>query len=862
MARSRKTKEIDLQPGLFDLTLYLRTAPCVPALRKLVAEWRDGGYQGVTHTTRTLLNYWFFADHKLPNGQLFKYHDAQREAIETLMYVYEVAKVRSRKDLLEHYVPAGSQVRLPAYDEFARYCTKMATGSGKTKVMSLAIAWQYFNAVRENEDDYAKTFLIIAPNVIVYERLKSDFEGGRIFNLDPLIPRELKISWEFDCVMRGDAERAPADGMLFLTNIQQLYDRTERKKNGDDEPDIMTEVLGPKPKDDLNSELTSFAEMLAKRAGQLLVLNDEAHHTHEEENEWNEVIRRLHASLPLAAQLDFSATPRFTKGALFPWVISDYPIKQAILDGIVKRPVKGVADFEEARSDVASVRYRVYLTAGVERWREYREQLAPMSKKPVLFIMMNTTEEAEDVGDWLRKTYPSEFGGDNRALVIHTDKSGEISKKDLDAARKLAREVDSPECPTNAIVSVLMLREGWDAQNVTVVVGLRPYTAKANILPEQAIGRGLRLMFRDLTADYTERVDIIGNQKFLDFVDDLEKLEDLKLDTFELGKDPVRILTIMPLAERKEFDIGLPVLSPTLVRKKSLADEIASLEVMTFQTMLLPLTADDPNNKTFRYEGHDIITLQKIVERDYKVPEPQTAQELIGYYARRIAEAVKLPSQFAALAPKIRDFFENKAFGRWVDLNDMVTVRAMATQVASYVCIQEFSRVLKQLSIADQEPQLLEPARMLSACQPFPWSRKVLEANKCVFNMVPCDNDLEKEFARFLENADDVRAFAKLPQPFGFSIDYTDAGMNLRSYYPDFVATDKQEIHWLIETKGMETTDVGHKDIAATNWCENATALTKAQWKYAKIQQKGFEVLQPSRLADLAALGVPSLVKG
>jgi len=283
---------------------------------------------------------------------------------------------------------------------------------------------------------------------------------------------------------------------------------------------------------------------------------------------------------------------------------------------------------------------------------------------------------------------------------------------------------------------------------------------------------------------------------------------------------------------------------------------------MTFQTMLLPLTADDPNNKTFRYEGHDIITLQKIVERDYKVPEPQTAQELIGYYARRIAEAVKLPSQFAALAPKIRDFFENKAFGRWVDLNDMVTVRAMGTQVASYVCIQEFARVLKQMSIAEQEPQLLEAARMLSSCQPFPWSRKVLEANKCVFNMVPCDNDFEKEFARFLENAGDVRAFAKLPQPFGFSIDYTDAGMNLRSYYPDFVAVDKQETHWLIETKGMETTDVGHKDIAATNWCENATALTKTQWKYAKIQQKGFEVLQPSRLADLAALGVPSLSEG
>ncbi len=118
--------------------------------------------------------------------------------------------------------------------------------------------------MRESEEDLCQNLLIIAPNVIVYERLKSDFEGGRIFNLDPLIPRELKISWEFDCVMRGDAERAPAEGMLFLTNIQQLYDRSERKKNSDDEPDIMTEVLGPKPKDDLNSDLASFTDMLAQ----------------------------------------------------------------------------------------------------------------------------------------------------------------------------------------------------------------------------------------------------------------------------------------------------------------------------------------------------------------------------------------------------------------------------------------------------------------------------------------------------------------------------------------------------------------------------------------------------------------------
>ncbi len=144
------------------------------------------------------------------------------------------------------------------------------------------------------------------------------------------------------------------------------------------------------------------------------------------------------------------------------------------------------------------MRYQGYLTAAVERWREYREQLNPLSKKPMLFVMMNDTEDADDVGDWLGSKYPEDFGGE-KTQVIHTDKSGEVSKKDLDVARKAVRDVDSETSPINAIVSVLMLREGWDVQNVTVVVGLRPYTAKANILPEQAIGRGLRLMFRELS---------------------------------------------------------------------------------------------------------------------------------------------------------------------------------------------------------------------------------------------------------------------------------------------------------------------------------------------------------------------------
>jgi len=858
MARPKRSAIADIQPDLLDVTSKLRTAPCVPALREAVKAWVAGGYKGITDTTRILLNYWFRADHKLPTGRPFRYHRSQQEAIETLVFVWEFEKVRTRKGLLQRYATDLHDVALPPYDDFARYCIKMATGSGKTKVMSLAIAWQYLNAVREQDaiaKDYAKTFLLIAPNVIVLERLKQDFAGGRVFRTDPVIPRELQIFWDFDCVMRGDADRAPAEGVLFLTNIQQFYERPDR--NADAEPEAMTAVLGqmPPPK---KLDLADFEDRIALRAGHLVVLNDEAHHTHDENNEWNQTIRALNVKTPITGQLDFSATPRFTKGAIFPWTISDYPLKQAILDGIVKRPMKGIAHITEAKSDYASVRYQGYLAAAVERWREYREQLTPLKQKPILFIMMNDTEEADDVASWLREKYPAEFGGE-KTEVIHTDKSGEVSKKDLDEAREAVRGVDAPDSPINAIVSVMMLREGWDVRNVTVVVGLRPYTAKANILPEQAIGRGLRLMFRDMGTDFTERVDIIGNKKFLDFVDDLEKLEELHLDTFEVGNDKLTIVTIIPTDDRKKFDIGLPLLSPTLVRKKSLAEEIAGLEVMSINTILLPMSGDDPRNQTFKYEGYDIITLRKEVERDYTIPEPQTAQEVIGYYSRRIAEAVKLPSQFAALAPKVREFFEQKAFGQWADLNDHEIVKAMSTPVAHYVCVDVFSKALKKLTISEQEPMLLEPERMLSTCQPFPWSRQVWEGAKTVFNLVPCDNGFERDFAKFLDNATDVEAFAKLPQPFAFSIEYTDGGMNLRSYYPDFVAVDDHGVRWLLETKGAETDDVPHKDAAATQWCENATQLTKTQWQYLKIPQKAFELLQPTKLEHLGALKVTTL---
>lgn len=845
----RKTKEID-QIEVLDFTDRLRTAICVPAIREVVFNWKKNGYPGITDTTRELLNYWFYTDHILANGKRFKYHKAQQEAIETLIYIYEVEKQRTRKDLYTKFAYQTSALRIPQYDEFARYCTKMATGSGKTKVMALAIVWQYANSLHDREN-YAQNFLILAPNVIVFERLRKDFGSGAIFMQDPLIPKHMKWLWNMDYYMRGDSERSSSSGALYLTNIQQFYERSTRANNI--EPEEMTAVLGDVPPAN-KTEISDFDDRIAKREGLLMVINDEAHHTHDEESEWNKFIRRMHTRKPLSMQLDLSATPRYSKGSLFAWTISDYPLKQAIVDQIVKRPLKGISHITEARSEVVTTKYEGFLVAGVERWKEYFKQLEPLNKKPILFVMMNDTKEADDVGEWLKLKYPGDFGG-KKTLVIHTDKSGEVSKKDLDIARKTAREVDNEDNHTHAIVSVLMLREGWDVQNVTVVVGLRPYTAKANILPEQTIGRGLRLMFHGASTQYVERVDIIGNKAFMQFVEDLEKIEDLKLGSFNVGKEPLKIQVICVLDDKMEFDIGLPEISSILSRKKSLAEEINAIDVMSFGCAVIPYKEDEIKDiKSFLYEGLDIITDRVLLKREYTIPEAHTAEEVIGYYARKIAAEIKLPSHFAVLAPKIREFFQYKAFGREVDLSIPGSIKAISSRIAHFVVIREFVRVLRELVIEEKEPTLLPGKKFLSETQPFPTSKRFLEAKKTVYNLLPCDNEYELAFARFLDNAEDIKAFAKLTEQFGFCIPYTDTQANLRNYYPDFVAVDNDGNHYLIETKGRDDLDVLQKDKYARIWCQKATELTEVRWEFIKVMQKNFEELQPVNLEELRGI--------
>ncbi|MCZ7577261.1 MAG: DEAD/DEAH box helicase family protein [Dehalococcoidia bacterium] len=147
----RAKKPAPASQALIDYEQVLDTGVCVPAIRAEVNAWlASGDYPGVTETTRTLLHHWFQTDHRLRGGRTFAYHRSQRLAVETLVYLYEVAGISSQQQMFEKYAQAGQHPRLAADDPYPRFAVKMATGSGKTKVMALAIAWQYFNAVCES----------------------------------------------------------------------------------------------------------------------------------------------------------------------------------------------------------------------------------------------------------------------------------------------------------------------------------------------------------------------------------------------------------------------------------------------------------------------------------------------------------------------------------------------------------------------------------------------------------------------------------------------------------------------------------------------------------------------------------------
>jgi len=840
----------------------------VNQIREDVDKWRENGYErprGISDTSRRLMEWWFDETHFFSNGESFKYYFAQREAIETIIYLYEVVKKQEAADLIFKYmdqkvyiddlfttrkkieettrqrrmltriVPETGLIahqEIPAPDHY-RYAIKMATGSGKTLVMAMAVAWSYFHKKFEPDSNLSKAFLVIAPNIIVFERLKDDFESGKIFKDWDLIPNEWKHDWQMTYILRGESRKTSTEGTLYLTNIHQLYE----PRNNDNYDDPVNRLLGPKPKEATGSWEEDLLDRI-KAHDDLLIINDEAHHVHDEDLEWMQVIFRLHNNLKdrggkgLSLQLDFTATPKDQNGTFFPWIICDYPLAQAIEDRIVKAPliVHQTDKADPEKYDRASVAYAEWISIAISRWKDHHKAYGKVKKKPVLFIMAENTRDADDINASLKSK--AEFKGDGQLLLIHTDKKGEIQKRDLEKAREAARLIDKAENKIRAIVSVMMLREGWDVRSVSVILGLRPFTAKANILPEQAVGRGLRLM-KEVGPDYIQIVEIVGTQKFEEFVKQLE-VEGVGVGYTRQTPDMGQY--VFPHKAKMEFDIEIPLLTPSYSRQLGKLDA-SFIDQLPPNPRGLKVTEGVINKVELVETVTQKTVAQKKVTIDEAVPE---INEILINLTNRICKEARLDGHFAVIYPLLRKYLKYVFFGQEVDLDNKKIRRLFTDPRNTAEIIKTLAKAIGDKSITTTTVKMKSEPLRLSELDGFYWKRMWSELDNTIFNITPCFNDFEKHFAQFLDQAHDISKFAKLAETYTkFSIEYINHKGAIAYYYPDFVAeqrTGEKVVMWMIETKGWEQEDVPLKDARAERWCEDASRLTKTTWKYVKVK--------------------------
>lgn len=853
--------------------------PFVPELRKRVKEWRDKNYEGANATSKALLNWWFKEDHSIYSTDglqsSFEYYFAQREAVETIIWLYDIAGARNRYDLLP-YDTLG-RVSPNMFDEdWLRLVIKMATGSGKTKVMSLLLAWSYFHKLYESESELSRNFLLITPNIIVLERIKTDFDGLKIFYQDPILPdngyegRNWQDDFQITLHLQDDLTAISPTGNIFLTNIHRVYDGDVKDSSINDE-DLTEYFLGAKPVSKTNDSLVNVADIV-REIDEIMVINDEAHHIHDPKMAWFKSIQDINNKLKqkgkqISLQIDCTATPKHDNGSIFVQTISDYPLVEAIHQGVVKTPVlpdqASRAKLQEKQSAIFTEKYEDYINLGVEEWRKTSKELEPTGKKAILFIMTDDTKNCDEVHGYLEKNYADLKG---KVLTIHTNKSGDISEKvtgkdkeELNRLRKQANDIDSIESPYKVIVSVLMLKEGWDVKNVTTIVGLRAYVADSKILPEQTLGRGLRRMFFG-REDIEEYVSVVGTPAFMDFVESIKAegvdLEKRKMDSTTKAITPTVIEVDHDNVKKdiRKLDIELPILTPRIQREYK---DLESLNVAGFSHGKLKVrkfSEQEQREIVFKHVVEEKIHHTTILESNI---EPNY-QSVVGFFAQSIMRELRLFGCYDILFGKVKEFIHLYLFETEVDFNDKNILRNLSEIEVTKTIIQTFKNEINKLTVKDVGDTEIKNYIKVSSSRPFVVNdRAYLVPKKSVFNRIVGDSGFELEFADFLERLgdDEIISYAKNYYEVHFKIDYKNADGTIANYYPDFFVKADEKTVYIVETKGREDLDDPLKIKRLVQWCEDANARQKRiSYKTLYVKQEEWEKYRPKNWTEITKI--------
>ncbi len=902
-------------------------------LEQEVTSWsRQGWHSGISQTTQDLLEYWFRRDEESAGG----FYQCQKTAIETIIYCHEVLRIKTLKDLYIKFAPEALEKHLVLKEEvesipFAKYCMKMATGSGKTWVLLALIIWQYFNSIRgeKKEDDlFSSRFFVVAPGHEVLNRLLDAFRGRRdpktgnrdpstsYQNMDLFIPpgNHWRDQFHLEILEPEDIRpnKTPPDSpLLYLTNWQQFI---LKKRGGNLWEKYTGEDVEEKPRGEV------ILDFLAAYPD-LVVLNDEAHHVHGKKNQrgdellWRRFLAALYnrmnsehqAQRGLFLQVDFSATPFFGTGAykeFFPHIVYDYDLTEATRDMLVKQlfleerqQIRGERleelDFRAERLGKSRAKDQVKgLSAGqklmLEIGRKKLEQISEefsakgIDKKPVMMVLCEDTKVADFAKDHFLKL-TDEHGepyDDKKVMAIHTG----LSDAELKTARDRLDKIDDDSDPLRVVISVLMLREGFDKNNICVTVVLR--ATEADLLLEQIVGRGIRQMFPEakspelwqskleafeqLKAKQTpsnclDFLFIVEHPRFRKFYDLLREqgyiIGEGDTSKINAGGD---LIPVDAMPERIEnYDIAWPV----MVYEEAKIPDISRIDLKTLpgypsdfeqlKSMLGKISITDRHldtgtksktwkldNKYFDY-NHFLRTASDAIARQGKTP---------------ILTAAK-----AKIAALLDEYASNRLFGKAIDYSVPENYTVLNFISVFDFVVEEVRKAIIALMDQAQFNSKSLWRRLSDLKRIMVRESKSLETIKCIYprsGYNPVGGGFERDFMlNTLIPSPEVLAFARLQRKHGLVISYRDDNGILRNYEVDFIVKTAGKIY-LLETKGerdLESPTVMLKARAAQSWAENASLIFPPP---ELNQPKAFEylILNETMFRYHSGLGFSALV--
>lgn len=932
--------------------------------------WLSGEYlEKVSPTTKQLLTYWF--DERYIENRELNFHEGQKQAILNVIYLHEILKTKNIFEAYEQIAPdlllesdSGlSEISKTKYSH-PKYAVKMATGTGKTWVLSAFLIWQYLNSKHE-KGNYSKNFLVVAPGLIVYERLLDaflgkekengdgrDFESSDIFHSrDLFLPESYRNEifgfFKSSVVKKEEiGSKVVGDGIIAVTNWHLLAgieneEEEETEASGDMDPTkVIKSILPARPStnagNDLNVLDSSYGQgkelAYLRDLSDLVVFNDEAHHIHElrrgqetTEVEWQKSLSNIAETKgEKFIQIDFSATPYNQVGnnkIYFPHIVIDFELKTAIQKGYVKMLVldrrKEIAamelDFKAERDENNKViglseGQRVMLRAGLKKLQILEkdfEKIAPEKNKyPKMMVICEDTKVAPFVSEFLRTEGLSE----DDILEIHSDRKGNVSKDEWSDIKNKLFHLDEHKSP-KIIVSVLMLREGFDVNNICVIVPLR--SSQSPILLEQTIGRGLRQMWREpefkeikkenrqrllvektSPQNYFDILSIVEHPAFLGFYDELMREGLVGVDEEEItgGTDVTGDIISVELRDGYEkYDFAFPLImseAEEIIKDKKLsAEDLNPFDKASFEQLKKMISKGEQfisqeMTKGTRFGDYSIqggvMTatsyndfVSRLINRVSVLLSEPVSKRHLKEQTRYPAIQVKMP-ELAALTD---EYIRKRLFGKEIDPFVDDNWRVLMIDLVTDHIIRELSTTILKLHETEtvNEPEVIE--RKISEIALIRMRESFsIETSKTIYERTPYpsrNGGLEKGFAEYTDSDSTVEAFVKLlvDKHYFVRFRYLKEDGLMAQYHPDFFVKCNNGKIYIVETKAQDQIshpNVQKKQISALNWIDRVNKLpaemrSNSLWEYVIVgdtffndwKDKGASIIEMLEFAKL-----------